>query len=159
MTDDDLAATCIADEAANQPYAGKVAVGIVILNRMAKKYSSDGTVPGTVEKWMQFSGFWNDFEAGRYQVVVHNQVEEQLRAEHLFEEYSSQPIWPDCVKAWADAKAWKAGQPLSFTPGPQFRKLTKDTVLYFNPRICKPPPWAKMENLDAVIFQHDFYHA
>jgi len=159
VTDEELAATCIADEASNQPYEGKVAVGIVILNRMAKKFESDGTVPGTVEKYMQFSGFWDDFVAGRYQVVVHGEVQEQMRAEHLHQEFSKQPIWNDCVRAWLDAQAWAAGKPLSFTPGPQFHKLTKDTVLYYNPRIAKQPAWATLEKLDAVIFQHDFYHA
>lgn len=159
MDDSELAATCIADEAANQPYEGKVAVGIVILNRMAHKYESDGSVPGTVLKHFQFSGFWFAMQAGHYTQVEFDQAGAENEADNLYGEFSRQPIWNDCVRAWADALAWEDKRPLSFTPGPQFRKLTYDTLLYYNPRVCAAPAWATLDKLDAVIFQHDFYHA
>ena len=44
LTDDQAAQTCIAGEAGNQPHEGKVAVGIVILNRAGLPYASLGTV-------------------------------------------------------------------------------------------------------------------
>lgn len=158
LTDDDLAATCIADEAANQPYEGKVAVGIVILNRMARKYESDGTVAGTVLKHFQFSGFWFAMQAGHYVQTEFDAAGAADEAQLLYDEFVKQPMWRDCQKAWLDAQAWEVGKPLSFTPGPQFKKLTHNTVLYLNPRISKAP-WATLDKLDAVIFQHDFYHA
>src|SRR5688572_10950774 len=53
-----LAVATIIQEAAREPYKGKVAVGRVIRNRMREKYHSDGTVAGTVLRAYQFSG-WN----------------------------------------------------------------------------------------------------
>lgn len=153
MTDDDLLATCIADEASNQPYEGKVAVGRVIRNRMALKYESDGTVSGTVLKHFQFSGFWFAMIAGHYKQVEFNPAGAVAKAGELYREFSSQPIWADCERAVRDSL------PGGFVGGPQFRKLTPKTVLYYNPRICAAPAWATPDKLDAVIFQHTFFHA
>lgn len=159
MDDNLLAATCIADEAAGEPYEGKVAVGCVILNRMAAQYESDGTVTGTVEKRFQFSGFWFAMEAGHYTQVEFDQAGAAAEAQTLYNEFSTQPIWSDCVKAWWDARQWANGQPLSFTPGPQFEQLDHNAVLYFNPRVCAAPDWATPDRLEAVIFRHNFYNA
>ena len=164
LTDDQLAATCIADEAANQPHEGKVAVGCVILDRMKLLYESDGTVLGTVEKHFQFSGFWFSMVAGHYTQTEFDAAGAAAEAQKLFDEFSTQPIWPDCERAWEDAKTWAAGQDgqpsgaLSFTPGPEFLKLDRRTVMYVNPRISSPA-WATPDKLVAVIFQHSFYHA
>lgn len=157
--DDDLLTVCIADEAANQPYEGKVAVAIVIMNRIMNLYESDGTVQGTVLKRFQFSGFWFAMEAGKYTEIEFDQAGAMAEAQKLFAEFSDQPIWPDCERALTDAHAWNNEQSLSFTPGPAFAKLTRQTVLYYNPRICAAPAWATPDKLDAVIFQHSFYHA
>ena len=56
---DHWAIMTIIGEAANQPYHGQIAVGRVIRNRMKKRYSSDGTVIGTVLRAKQFS-MWDD---------------------------------------------------------------------------------------------------
>lgn len=158
MNDDDLAATCIADEAANQPYEGKVSVGVVILNRMALKYQSDGTVTGTVLKKFQFSGFWFDMINGKYTQTSFSPADAEAKAEKLFAKFSAQPIWNDCQRAWTDACRWTNKEPLSFTPGPQFQKLNTNTVLYLNPKISSAA-WATPDKLDAVIYDHSFYHA
>ena len=56
---DHWAILTIIGEAASEPYMGQVAVGNVIRNRMARKYSSDGTIIGTVLRPKQFS-MWDD---------------------------------------------------------------------------------------------------
>jgi len=158
LTDAQLAATCIADEAANQPYEGKVAVGIVILNRMLIPYSSDGTMVGTVlHKWA-FSGFWAQMVHGVYKQTQFDLNAAETESQTLFDEFSTQAMWADCERAWADAQAWHAGAALSFTPGPAFAGLTKATVLYYNPRVCAAPAWATPDKQDAVIFQETFFH-
>ena len=55
VSDDTLAALTINGEAVGEPFVGKVAVGIVIRNRMSRRYSSDGTVADTVLRAHQFS--------------------------------------------------------------------------------------------------------
>lgn len=160
LNDAQLAATCIADEASNQPYEGRVAVACVIHNRLTLPYSSDGTMVGTIlHKWA-FSGFWAAMENGKYQQVAFDLADAENRAQELFEQFSAQPtLWRSCQQAWTDAQAWAAGQPMSFTPGPAFAKITRKTVLYLNPAIVHPlPAWATPENEDAVIFSHVFYH-
>lgn len=158
ITDDQLAMTCIADEAANQPHEGRVAVGIVILNRKLIPYSSDGTMIGTVlHKWA-FSGFWAQMVHGVYKETEFDLNGAETEAQALFDQFSAQPVWADCELAWEDAQAWHAGAAMSFTPGPAFAGLTKRTVLYFNPRICAAPAWAIPANQDAVIFAETFFH-
>ena len=154
MTDDELMATCIADEAAGQPYEGKVAVGRVIRNRMALGYASDGTVAGTILRRFQFSGFWFAMQAGRYVEIAFDPAAAAAQAQTLYNEFSTQPIWADCQRAVADSAPGSG-----FAGGPRFRQLTGRTVLYFNPAICAAPAWATPDKLDAVIFQHSFYHA
>ena len=60
---DRLAALCIFAEARGESFAGQVAVGNVIRNRMARRYQSDGTVPGTVFRPFQFS--WANTDDGQ----------------------------------------------------------------------------------------------
>jgi spore germination cell wall hydrolase CwlJ-like protein len=157
MTDDDLLATCVADEAGNQPYEGKVAVAIVLANRQTIPYQSDGTVAGTVLRKDQFSGFWFEMVDGAYTRVCHTPEEAQARAEEKFRRYLGQSVWADCARAVEDARLWQQGQTMSFEPGPAFAGLTPDTVLYLNPAISHAP-WATPEKQDAVIFDHTFYH-
>lgn len=159
MTDDELAITCIAGEAGNQPHEGKAAVGIVILNRVRLPYASDGTISGAVlHKWA-FSEFWAGMTNGRYQALAAEQ-QGAPEAEKLFAQYSAQhDLWADCTLAWKDAQAWHDGLAVSFAMGPQFQKLTGRTVLYLNPKIVHPlPAWATIDKQDAVIYDHTFYH-
>lgn len=55
LSPDCLAALCIFAEARGEPFEGMVAVGSVLRNRMARRYQSDGTVPGTVFRPWAFS--------------------------------------------------------------------------------------------------------
>lgn len=159
MEDQDLFSTLIADEAGNQPYEGKVAVAIVVLNRKELKFQSDGTLAGTALKPMQFSGFWCDFVEGKYQRVAKTLEEAEARAQAKFETYSKQTIWASCAQAQVDAQAFLEAKELSFVPGPSFKKLTSRTVNYYNPEVVKTPPlWAQPEKLDALIYAHAFYH-
>lgn len=159
MTDDDLLATCIADEAAGELYAGKVAVGCVVLNRLTKKYASDGTMAGTVLKKFQFSGFWFAMDHGHYTQVEFDAAGAAEKAQELYETFSKQKVWGDCVAAARDARAWEASEPLAFMPPPEFLKLTHDTVLYFNPAISATPKWATQEAAVTTIGHHAFFHA
>jgi len=59
-----LATTTIWQEARGESFIGKLAVAIVIRNRMKRKYQSDGSVAGTVLKAKQFSG-WNEHNKDR----------------------------------------------------------------------------------------------
>lgn len=152
LTDDQLAATCIADEAGNQPYEGKLAVARVILNRMAAKYESDGTVEGTVLKHFQFSGFWFSMVAGHYTQDEFDLAGAEAKALTFYKEFSKQDIWPDCVTAW-----FNANKKIYTNTGPEFAKITDRTLIYLNPKVSKAA-WATPDLLDAVIFQHNFYH-
>ena len=159
MSDDQLAITCIADEAGNQPHEGKVAVGLVILNRLHMPYASDGTIVGTVlHKWA-FSGFWARMENGHYTQTEFDLAGAEQQAQSLFDVFSREPIWDACDLAWKDAQAHYDGKPMSFTPGPAFAHLNPKTVLYYNPAACARPAWAVPGKLAATIFQHVFYNA
>jgi spore germination cell wall hydrolase CwlJ-like protein len=158
VTDEELLATCVADEAAGEIYAGKFAVARVVLNRMALKYESDGTVAGTVEKKFQFSGFWFSMIDGHYTEVEFDQAGAQAKAQELFEQFSPTAIWADCQRAVRDAQAFMQSLPLTFIPGPATMKLTPNTVLYLNPAICARPAWADPKKLDTIIGHHEFYH-
>ena len=160
LGDTDLALTCIADEAANQPHEGRVAVAVVILNRLRLPYASDGTMAGTVlHKWA-FSGFWAGMVHGVYKTLEFDLAGAETRAEELQQQFSAErALWADCAQSLQDAYAWRAGQPMSFLPGPAFRCLTTRTVLYYNPKLCPQPIWATPENQDAVIFDHTFFHS
>lgn len=58
VPDEVWAAITIVQEAAGEPYEGKVAVGEVIRRRTESHFQSDGTVAGTVLHSYAFSG-WN----------------------------------------------------------------------------------------------------
>ena len=64
VSEEALAVITIWQEARNEPQEGMMAVGEVIRNRMKLKYSSDGTVAGTVLRPLQFSG-WNAKDPSR----------------------------------------------------------------------------------------------
>jgi len=55
-----LAVATIRMEADREPFDGKIAVGVTIRNRMKFRYSSDGTLAGTVLKPFAFSCFNTD---------------------------------------------------------------------------------------------------
>lgn len=74
-----LAVATIIQEAANEPYKGKLAVARVIRNRMRLKYASDGTVAGTVLRDRQFSGWNNKPDKNRIQSVQYEISEKHVQ--------------------------------------------------------------------------------
>lgn len=156
ISDDDLAVTCIGMEAGNQPHEGRVAVGIVILNRKRLCYSSDGTMIGTVLHRWAFSWAWAQMQHGVYTQTSFTLDQAEVAAEDDYAVLKEQAPWADYERAWADAQAWASNRSLSFAPGPAFKGLTPHTVLYLNPKLSKAP-WATPEDLDATIFDHAFF--
>jgi|SRR3990172_1204590 len=95
-------------EARGEPYIGKVAVAEVIQRRAKLKYSSDGTIAGTVLKPYQFSG-WNTNDPNRILAAKADRLD---------------PLIIECIKAWEEAKG-----------GTNF---TNEAVLYCNLKVCSP---------------------
>lgn len=130
ITEEALAVITIMQEAAGEPYLGKLAVAEVIRNRMLKKYASDGTVAGTVLRPLQFSG-WNTKDPGRIR---------NIRAD------SDDSVVKDCVRAWNEARAGSV--------------TVHGAVLYYNPSIITDPPdWALPDSAVhvATVGQHEFF--
>lgn len=150
MEDAILLALCVWSEAAGEPTDGKEAVAQVILNRMARRYSSDGTVTGTVLSPNQFSGFWFDFVGGKYTRVCWTLEDAERHAEAMFLRAQHQAIWDTCLDVAIDA----LGGDLPVNP-----KLAK-AVLYLNPAIIpRLPAWASPAKQLAAVGHHTFYEA
>lgn len=127
IPDDVWAILTIWQEARGEIQDGKVGVAEVIYNRAKAKYSSDGTISGTILKPYQFSG-WNTLDSNR------------LKCANL--EYDD-PIILDCKEAWEDAKKGS--------------RLTEGALLYYNPRTVHEPDWVDNCRLTAIIGKHYFY--
>ena len=84
ISDAALGAITIFQEARNQPYEGKCAVGEVIRERMRQRFFSDGTVAGTVCRAYQFSG-WNSADPNRVPSLCADDKD---------------PVVQECVRAW-----------------------------------------------------------
>ena len=152
MDDDTLAALCIWTEASGEMYEGKVAVGRVIRNRMAARYSSDGTVAGTVLAYDQFSDFYFEMVNGVYTRVGSTPQSAAARAEVLLATAEPETIWPKCIQAWTDS-----GPGSTFVGGPQYEKMDAQTLLYCNTAISHPA-WAIPEKQVCIIGHHTFFH-
>jgi len=113
-------------EAAGEPYEGKLAVAEVILRRTKRKYMSDGTVASTVLWPRQFSG-WNT-EGGKWRV-------ECAKAD------SDDPVVQECTKAWVEVV--------------QGRTIVPDCMWYYNPTLAQPS-WARGATVVAEIGKHRF---
>jgi hypothetical protein len=160
IDDDTLLAVLAADEAMNQPHEGRVLPPLIALTRAEMRYASDGTIAGTVLHRWAFSGFWAQMEHGRYVQCAFDLAGAEQRARALLTQFQAEAGWADCVRAVADARAWQAGRPMSFEPGPQFRRLTPRCALYFNPKIVRPPPaWATPDKHVADIFDEQVFEA
>lgn len=132
ISDDALAVVTIMQEAAGEPYKGKVAVAEVIRNRMREKYASDGTVAGTVLRPYQFSG-WNTKDPGRVRNIM---IDDN---DHVVQE---------CINAWEQAKHGS--------------NTIKGALLYYNPDprlVPETPEWALPINADQVaeVGRHIFF--
>lgn len=155
MTDADLQALNLFEEAANQPYEGMVAVQRVVCNRMAQRYESDGTAAGTVLKYDQFSWAYFEMVGGHYTRVCDTPDEAAARAESLLSAAKATDTWIDCAGAVTDGQIGSF-----FQGGPQWRLLNAEprTLLYVNLAVSNPA-WATPDMHVAKIFAHDFYRA
>lgn len=88
ITDRALAIITIWQEARGQTYHGKLAVASVIRNRMNARYSSDGTVAGTVLRPLQFSG-WNTKDPNRTPSMMID---------------DTSPVVQECGRAWDESE-------------------------------------------------------
>lgn len=131
ISPDSLAVATIWQEAAGEPYAGKLAVAAVIRNRMKRRYNGDGTVEGTVLADYQFSG-WNADPRDTLR-------ERSMRLD------DDDPVVQECLRAWKESE--------SSDP-------THGAVLYYAPRgVSKTPHWVSHPSvrLASMIGNHKFY--
>lgn len=128
ISDNSLAAVTIWQEARGESYEGKLAVAEVIRNRMNKKYTSDGTVPGTVLRPFQFSG-WNTGDPNRIPSM-------RIREEDF--------TVKDCMRAWEAATFDKT-------------QTVNGAVLYYAPKVVSEPSWAKNCIKVAEVGNHLFF--
>lgn len=127
IPDTALAVVTIYQEARNQSHEGRVAVAEVIRNRMKAKYSSDGTVAGTVARKWQFSG-WNTEDPNR---VPSLKIDDD------------DPLVKECMRAWLEANN-------------NGTNLAKGAVLYYSSDI-PPPGWSTRARKVAEIGKHLFF--
>ncbi len=152
MDDRTILALNAFEEANLEPDDGVAAIVRVCLNRMARKYESDGTVAGTVFKHAQFS--WAEFAMvdGHYTRVAFTPEEVQARATHLL------------AQAQAYAHAWSRATDITDRvvagtyAGALYDALTADAVLYLNPTLSSAP-WATPAKRICVIGRHEFFRA
>jgi cell wall hydrolase len=128
VSDDTLAIITIWQEARGEPDEGKLGVAETIWNRMQQRYSSDGTVAGTVLRAWQFSGFNTDDP---------NRIPS-------FKLDDSDPLAQSCRNAWELAKAGS--------------RTVNGAVLYFNPMaVSRFPDWVGKSKKVAQVGRHSFY--
>lgn len=130
MVADFFAVVTIAQEAIGEPYAGKLAVAEVIRNRTMSRYSSDGTVIGTVLRSWQFSG-WNPekLEDDKLQPI---DVKAYLARAYKQIAQANTALLDDCITAWEEAK--------------QGSNTINGAVEYYAPAVVATPKWARPEH-------------
>ena len=152
MTDLEILTLCAFQEANLEPDDGVAAIIRVIQNRMRRRFFSDGTVAGTVFAHNQFS--WAEWSMvdGKYTRVATGPDEVQARAEQLLTAAKGYE------HAWERISSIVAQVLAGTYSGPDYAKLTDDTVLYDNLRLAKPA-WAIAEKHVCAIAHHDFFRA
>lgn len=152
MDDASLLALCAFQEAAGEPDDGVAAVARVVLNRMARRFTSDGTLAGTILAPDQFS--WTEFEMidGRYQRVCHSRAEVEARAEALLAKAMGLPAqWARVLRITREVAAGAYA-------GRDYERLTDEAVLYLNPHLSHAA-WASPGRRVCDIGRHSFYRA
>ena len=151
MTEFDELCLCAFQEAAGEPDDGVAAVVQVVLNRTRLQYASDGTIAGTIERHAQFS--WTEYamENQVYTRVARTLADEQARIQQLLGVAQAMP------NAWGRVQHIVSAVQAGTYIGPDFHRITTDTVLYLNPRISTHQPWQLEENFVCTIGHHWFY--
>lgn len=108
--DDAWGIMTVYQEAAGEPYEGKLAVAEVIRNRAEQKYQSDGTIAGTVLWPLQFSG-WNAKDPNRIPAAT---IDDEM------------PAVQECMKAWFEAKTTNITQGALLYYNPRLAKPAWD---------------------------------
>lgn len=126
FSDTALAAATIWQEARGEPYEGKLAVAEVIRNRMRVRYTSDGTIAGTVLRPHQFSG-WNSDDVNRIPSLKLDDADK---------------VVADCIRAWKEAAEKNTD-------------VAKGALLYYAPALVFPA-WARSCREVARIGRHVF---
>lgn len=165
IADADLVALNIMQEAGAEIDDGKAAIARVTLNRMNKKFFSDGTVTGTVLTKDQFSWAWFEFVTVHTGTAAHDESHQEYvrccynlsdaerRAQGLLAQAKGK--FPN---TFAKANAIGHAVFANVYRGTLYDQLTDEAVLYCNPRILtKLPPWAIPTRLIVSIGHHDFY--
>ena len=152
MDDASLLTLCAFEEAAGEPDDGVAAVVRVVLNRVKRRYASDGDVAGTILAPDQFS--WTSWEMadGRYQRVCHSVDEVAQRAEALLAKAQCLP------SQWARVRRITEEVAVGTYRGRDYDRLTDDTVLYLNRRLSHAA-WATPARRVCDIGRHSFYRA
>lgn len=128
VSDEALAAITIVQEAAGEPYEGKLAVANVIRHRMELGLHSDGTVAGTVLRSFQFSGWNSKPDFLRIRTVQADDSEESVR---------------ESIRAWRESAT---------------RDIVPGAVFYCNLHVLpRPPAWARPELFVATVHRHTFF--
>jgi len=150
--DQEWLALLIWSEARGEPTDGQAAVARVVLNRSVLRYSSDGTVKGTILAPSQFSDFWFKFVGGHYVRVCHSLADAEVRAGVLMGQAKAQG------SLWTALSGVAAAVIAETYTSPAYDVLTNDVVLYANLSISNPA-WATADKFATKIGAHSFYHA
>jgi spore germination cell wall hydrolase CwlJ-like protein len=127
---DALAIITLWQESQGEIYAGKVAVGEVIRERMRRNYSSDGSVAGTVCRRFQFSG-WNGDAIARTLLIKSMKID------------NADPVVQECVRAWHESR---------------HTNYAKGAVLYCHLDVLpERPAWATPDKFLVKIDHHSFF--
>lgn len=156
MTDADLIALCAFREANLEPDDGVAAVVRVILNRMALRYQSDGTVQDTIFHGNGVAFSWAAFDmiGGHYTRVASGLPALLARAQTLL------VMAQHYQEAWARTQRIASAVCAGTYAGTAYAAITPDTVLYLNPDprlVPHPPAWMNPANLVTTIGRHSFY--
>lgn len=155
MDDATLLTLCVWSEARGQGPEGKAAVARVVLNRIAAKFESDGTIKGTVLAPNQFSGFWWGFndQTDKYDKRLATTVAQASKvADAMLKEATDHhggAIWAKCEDAVTQVMA-------GTFKGSLYDQLGDEAVNYVNLRLAKPK-WATPELHIIDIGAHSFY--
>lgn len=116
-------------EARGEPYEGQLGVGELIRRRMARRYSSDGTVVGTVLRAFQWS-CWNTEDRQRLVSAALDDTD---------------PAYLMALQAWRDSET--------------SRVVPDAVLYLNPDAVTRMPAWAVPEKFLRAIAHHHFYRS